>query len=150
MIIQDCHIRIDKEGNWFYNSQPITNENIYLYFNQHLVKDSEENCFLKIKDQVCLLEVEDTPYIIKHINIINELPPKIKVLLNDKTTEILPWDQVWIKGDRQIYCLVKNGQFKARFNRNSQFELGDALQFDPERERYYLEVGGKNYYLSVR
>ena len=144
------HIRIDREGNWFYNNLPITNQNIYQYFNQHIVKDNEGNYLLKIKDQSVLLDVEDTPYLVKHINIIEGLPLKIKVLLNDKTEEVLTWDKIWLKGDTQIYCLVKDGKFEARFNRNSQFELGSLLQFDEKNKRYYLEIESKKYYLLVK
>ena len=147
---KEFHIRIDREGNWFYNNLPITNQNIYQYFNQHIVKDNEGNYLLKIKDQSVLLDVEDTPYLVKHINIIEGLPLKIKVLLNDKTEEVLTWDKIWLKGDTQIYCLVKDGKFEARFNRNSQFELGNLLKFDEKNKRYYLEIESKKYYLLVR
>ena len=147
---KEFHIRIDREGNWFYNNLPITNQNIYQYFNQHIVKDNEGNYLLKIKDQSVLLDVEDTPYLVKHINIIEGSPLKIKVLLNDKTEEVLTWDKIWLKGDTQIYCLVKDGKFEARFNRNSQFELGSLLQFDEKNKRYYLEIESKKYYLLVR
>ena len=149
-MIRDCHIRIDREGNWFYNNSPITNQNIYLYFNQHIVKDKQGNYLLKIQNQNCSLDVEDTPYIVKHVNILKKLPLKIKVLLNNKTEEILPWSRVWLKGDSQVYCLVKNGQFEARFNRDSQFELVWQLQFDRQKEGYYLEVENKKYYLNVK
>jgi len=150
MEIKDCQIRIDKEGNWFYNNLPITNQNVYLYFNQHIVKDNQGKYLLKIKNESCLLKVEDTPFIVKHVNILKGFPLKVKVLLNDKTTEVLPWDSLWVKGDKQIYCLVKSGKFEARFDRNSQFELGWCLQFDQQRKRYYLEAEGKNYYLSIK
>jgi hypothetical protein len=150
MMKKEFRIRIDREGNWFYNNLPITNQNIYNYFNQHIGKDSEGNYLLKIKDQNVLLDVEDTPYVVKHINVIKELPLKIKVLLNDKTEEVLTWDRIWLKGDTQIYCLVKDGKFEARFNRNSQFELGNLLKFDEKNKRYYLERGGKKYYLLIK
>ncbi|MCD6353614.1 MAG: DUF1285 domain-containing protein [Proteobacteria bacterium] len=144
-----CHIRIDKEGNWFYNNDPITNKNICRYFTQHIIKDKEGNCQLEVNGQTCNLDVEDTPYIVKHINIINKLEVKIKVMLNDLTTEVVPWDQIWVKEDTHLYCMVKGGQFKARFNRNSQFELGSLLHHDEKRKKYYLHQVGKKYYLSV-
>jgi len=150
LVVRDCHIRIDREGNWFYNNSPITNKNVCLYFSRHIAKDNQGKYLLQTKNQLLPLEVEDTPFIIKHCIIINSIPPKFNVSLNDKTEETVAWDNIWLKDERHIYCLIKDGVFEARFNRDSQFELGDRLQFDQHRKSYYLTVKGKKFYLAVR
>ena len=150
MVVRDCHIRIDREGNWFYNNSPITNKNVCLYFSRHIAKDKQGKYLLQTKNQLLPLEVEDTPFIIKHCIIINSIPPIINVSLDDKTEETVAWDTIWLKDERHIYCLVKDGAFEARFNRDSQFELGDRLQFDQHRKSYYLTVKDEKFYLAVR
>jgi len=150
MIDKECRIRIDKEGNWFYNQSPITNKNVCLYLSRQISKDEQGNYLLQTETQMLPLEVEDTPFLVKHCIIINDIPLKIKVFLNDKTTEILAWDQIWQKDESHIYCLIKDGAFTARFNRDSQFELGDRLQFDEQQRRYYVTVEGEKFYLAVR
>jgi hypothetical protein len=150
MVIRDCHIRIDREGNWFYNNSPVTNRNVWLYFTRHIAKDKQGNYVLKTETQVLPVEVEDTPFIVKHFNIINQIHPIVNVSLNDNTEEVVAWDNIWLKDEKDIYCLIKDGVFEARFNRDSQFELGDRLQFDQHRKRYYLAVKGEKFYLAHR
>jgi len=145
----DYNIRMDKEGNWFYNDEQIVNKNICLYFSQHIIKDQEGNYQLSVKGQTCNIDVEDTPYVVKYISILDGLNAKAEVLLNDLTTEIIHWNQIWVKNETHIYCLVKDGRFEARFNRNSQFEFGVLLHYDDKRRKYYLPQADKKYYLSV-
>jgi len=150
MIVRDCRIRIDKEGNWFYNQSPITNRNVCLYLSRHISMDHQGNYILKTANQTLPLEVEETPFVVKHCSIINMIPATIKVLLNDATEETVAWNRIWLRDDSQIYCTVKDGAFAARFNRDSQFELGDHLEFDRQRMLYYLTVGHEKFYLAVR
>jgi hypothetical protein len=148
MVVRDCHIRIDREGNWFYNNSPITNKSVWLYFSRHITKDEQGQYLLQTKNQVLPLEVEDTLFVIKHCSIISSIPPKLNVLLNDKTEEIVAWESIWLQNEKDIYCLIKDGAFEARFNRDSQFELGDRLEFDQDSKRYYLIVQGEKFYLT--
>jgi len=150
LLPKEFRMRIDREGNWFCNDQPITNEKVYLYFIQHIVKNGTGKYEVKIKNEACALEVEDTPFVVKHAKIGMESDPRVIVFLNDRTTEVLSWEQVWLQGDSQVYCQVKNGEFEARFNRNSQFAFARLLQFDEQRKRYYFEQGGTSHYLSER
>ncbi len=145
-----CLISIDREGSWFYNGSLITNENICLYFARHIARDVEGNFVLRTNKQVWPISVERTPFIVKHCSISNELEPKLNVLLNDLTTECIPWRMVWREGESQLYCLVKDGQFTARFNRNSQYELASLLEFDKETGEYYLGHGLGKHYLASR
>jgi hypothetical protein len=149
MIDRECRIRIDKDGNWFYNQSPITNRNVRLYLTRHISKDERGNYRLQTATQTLPVEVEDTPFIVKHCFIINDIPLKVKVILDDETAEILAWTQIWQGDERHIYCAVKQGAFTARFNRDSQFELGDRLQLDEGRMRYYVTLRGEKFYLAV-
>lgn len=146
--MRDCHIRIDREGNWSYNQSPITNKNVCLYLSRHITRDEQGNYLLQTANQVLPLDVEDTPFIVKHCIIINNIPLKVKVLLNDESEETVDWENLWVKDEQHFYCLVKGGGFEARFNRDSQFELGDRLQFDQQRKCYYLTVDGQKFFLT--
>ena len=150
MIDVTCKISMDREGNWFANGSPVTNENIALYFARHIAKDSNGNIVLQTDRQVFPLYVEDTPFIVKHCLIIEELNHKIKVSLNDNTTEIIDWDTVWLQGEHDLYCLVKGGQFEARFNRNSQYELGQLLEIDEHTGQYYCVMNGVRHDLAIK
>ena len=149
MVESTCVISMDKEGNWFYNGSAVTNENIALYFARHLDKDGKGGFILRTERQVWPIEVEDTPYIIKKIKTDNVLPGLYQVILNDGTSETVTWEDIRLVGESALYCRVKNGQFEARFNSNSQFALADLLGYDVQVKKFYREENGKRHYLSV-
>ena len=149
MFESNCVITMDKEGNWFHNGAAVTNENIALYFARHLDKAGDGGFVLRTERQVWPITVEDTPFVIKQFRNNNCLNNSFEVILNDKTTETVSWDDIRLDGEGTLYCRVKNGQFEARFNSNSQFAFADMLSYDEEAGVYYLENEGKKHYLRT-
>jgi len=144
-----CHIRIDKEGQWYYQGAPIINRKIYLYLNQCLTKDSSGRHILLMDGDTCYLEVEDTPFVVREAGL--RSPPGGKpaffVKLNDETEEELKIDTLRVGKDNVLYCRVKEEQHEARFLRVSYYQLADFLQHDGKR--YYLLVEGEKIYLKT-
>jgi hypothetical protein len=141
-----CHIRIDKEGRWYYQGAPIINRKIYLYLNQCLTKDSSGRLILLMDGEQCSLEVEDTPFVVREAGL-SALPgrkPVFFVKLNDETEEELKVDTLKVGKDDVLYCRVKEGQHEARFLRASYYQLAEFLQHDGKR--YYLLVEGEKIY----
>ena len=149
MFERTCVISMDKEGNWFHNGSAVTNENIALYFARHIAENGDGSFVLRTEHQVWPVEVEDTPFVVKQLRNNKELQVSFNVLLNDKTTETIALDDIWLDGDSTVYCRVKNGRFSARFNSNSQFAFADMLGYDEQAKQYYLERGGTKYYLAT-
>jgi hypothetical protein len=142
------NIRIDREGNWFFNELPITNHNILRCLNRHITCNGGQRYLLRVGDETCPVEVEDTPFLVMHCHVLKIAPLAVRLLLNDRTEEVIPWEWIWLYEDCHLYCFVKGQRLKARFNRNSQFELARLLGFDEEKRRYYLEVEGLCHYLG--
>jgi hypothetical protein len=143
-----CHIRIDKEGRWYYQDVPIINRKIYLYLNQCLTKDSSGRYILLMDGEQCCLEVEDTPFVVREAGL-STLPgrkPGFFVKLNDETEEALKVATLRVGQDDVLYCRVKEEQYEARFLRASYYQLADFLQHDGKR--YYLLVEGEKIYLK--
>ena len=143
-----CHIRIDKEGNWYYQGLPIIKREIYLHLNKCLRKDPTGKYILLMDGEKCYLEVEDTPYVIKEVSVgaSPQINPPLFVKLNDETEEELKADTLRVGKDNVLYCKVKNASYDARFLRASYYQLAQFLQHDGER--YYLVVGGTRHYLK--
>ena len=146
--ILPCHIRIDKEGRWYYQGVPIINRKIYLYLNQCLTKDSSGRYLLLMDGEQCCLEVEDTPFVVREAGL-STLPgrkPGFFVKLNDETEEALKVATLRVGQGNVLYCRVKEEQYEARFLRASYYQLADFLQHDGKR--YYLLVEGEKIYLK--
>ena len=146
--IPASHIRIDKEGNWYYQGLPIIKREIYLHLNKCLEKDPSGRYILLMDGEKCYLEVEDTPYVIKGVRLGagQQTAPVLFVRLNDETEEELNVDTLRVRKDSVLYCKVKDGLYDARFLRASYYQLAEFLRQDGEK--YYLLVGGKKFYLE--
>lgn len=142
--IPPCHIRIDKEGNWYYKGAPIVRKDIYLFFNEHLIQERDGRYLLHIGNEKCYLEVEDTPFVVRRV----DFGTDFKILLNDLTQETLRLDTLWIGRDDVLYCKAKDNKFDARFSRPSYYQLAEYIVCDKEKDKYFVPFDGHRYYLE--
>ena len=144
--IPPCYIRIDKEGNWYYQGLPIINREIYLHLNRCLKRDPSGKYIILMNGEKCYLEVEDTPYVIQEVSLGSAAnhSPLLFVQLNDGTEEELRVETLRVGKENVLYCKVREAQYDARFLRASYYQLAKFLQYDGER--YYLLVEGKKIY----
>ena len=140
--IPPCHIRIDKEGNWYYQDLPIINKKIFLHFNQCLSQEPSGRYILSMNGEKCYLEVEDTPFVIQKVYLSSDTSPSpsLVVKLNDETEEPLQADTLRVGQDNILYCRVKEGIYEARLLRNAYYQLAEFLQQDGQD--YYLVIEG--------
>jgi len=142
--IPPCNIRIDKDGNWYYRGAPMIRKDIYLFFNRHIEKDPNGRYLLHIDDQKCYLEVEDTPFVIKRVDRVDDF----KVLLNDATQEALSLDTLWVGRNSVLYCKVKDKRFDARFGRAPYYQLAKYIEYDKKKDKYFVLSNEKQYYIE--
>lgn len=130
--VPPCHIRIDKEGNWYYQDLPIINKKIYLHLNQCLSREPSGRYILSMNGEKCYLEVEDTPFVIQEVYVSPDASPSpsLVVKLNDGTEEPLQADTLRVGQDNILYCRVKEGVYEARLLRNAYYQLAEFLQQD--------------------
>lgn len=140
--VPPCHIRIDKEGNWYYQDLPIINKKIYLHLNQCLSREPSGRYILSMNGEKCYLEVEDTPFVIQEVYVSPDASPSpsLVVKLNDGTEEPLQADTLRVGQDNILYCRVKEGVYEARLLRNAYYQLAEFLQQDGQH--YYLVIEG--------
>jgi hypothetical protein len=145
--IPPCHIRIDKEGVWYYQGLPIIHQEIYRYLNQCLKKDSSGRYILQMNGERCYLEVEDAPYVIREVTLKSPPggTPALFIKLNEGTEEELRAETLWMEQGNVLHCRVKDEDYDARFLRSSYYQLTNFLHHDGEK--YYLVVGEKKTYL---
>jgi hypothetical protein len=146
--VPPCHIRIDKEGNWYYQDLPIINRKIYLYLNQCLSQEPSGRYILSMNGENCYLEVEDTPFVIQEVvaSPNPDHPTSLLLKLNDGTEETLKVETLRVGQNDVLYCKVKEARYKARLLRSAYYQLAQFLQQD--EKGYYLLVEETKTYLQ--
>ena len=145
-------IRIDKEGRWFFQGEEITHRKTYLLYNRHLTRDGDGRIILKIGREICPVEVEDAPFIVKTLDFITAERGDLKsveLILNDESKEPLIPETLRIAANHIPYCRVREGRFEARFSRGAYQLLAPFIQQDEKGNRFFLAVAGKEYNLEA-
>jgi len=141
--LQKPRIFIDKEGNWYQDGIPILHRWTYLYNNQLLQKDDQEQYFIDEGRGKIYIAVEDTPFIIKNIELRDN---SLFLILNDETEELLEFDTLYLNTDNIPYVKVKNSRFDARFSRPAYYEIMKLLiQIE---NKYYLKIGSEKIFIK--
>ena len=145
-------IYVDKDGNWFHNGAPIIHREILALFYSSLDIDERGRYTIKVADQVCCLDVEDTPYIIVRTDLISGSShgekDRFVLRFNDDTEEELALETLWIGPGHVLYCKIRGGRFRARFSRPGYYQLAQYFQEEPETRRYFLLLNNKKYYVE--
>ena len=147
---QPGEIRIDKEGDWFFNGVPIINKNILDLFNASIEQDENGGYRLHIGEEISPIVVEDTPYVVTRIE--REVAPDgqsfFLIRLSDGASERLCLETLYLASDNVPYCRVKNGRFPARFLRAPYYDLAGFIE--QEGERFFIPHNGTRFYIETR
>ncbi|MBI3591405.1 MAG: hypothetical protein HY094_08540 [Candidatus Melainabacteria bacterium] len=124
----DDHIKVDLEGNLYYQGEKFTHDKIIEFFKKldfervddktYQLKWQNNNTSQKIN-----IVPEDTLFVVK--DVVKD-SNEIKLVLNDETMEKLDTNTLDFQGNIP-YALVKRGRIKARFNRHAAFKLGEVI-----------------------
>ena len=137
-------IKIDKEGNWFYNGAQIINRNVLLLFFSSLENDVSGGYLLRVDKETCPVIVENTPFVV--VDVIKD-EDVLKIQLNDETIETLDPESFFIDRNSVPYCRVKKGQFAARFLRKAYYRIAEYFEQD-EDERFFVRLSGEKIYVK--
>jgi hypothetical protein len=147
-----CMIHVDKEGTWFHKGAPIIHRELLLLFYQSICLDGQGHYIIRLRDQVCRLDVEDTPFVIVRTEFApagsdGEKDRFILYLIDDTKEELAP-ETLSIGAANVLYCKIRGGGFTARFSRPSYYQLAQHIKEEPETGRYFLVLNNKKYYLN--
>ena len=150
--IPSCLIYVDKEGRWFHKGAPIIHRGFLLLFYQSIRMDEQGRYLIEFHDQTCVLQVEDTPFVILRVSFVprggSEDREHFMLHLIDGTKEALNPQTLTVGDNNVLYCRIRNGQFKARFSRPSYYQLAQHIQEDQESGRFYLSLDGNTYFIG--
>lgn len=136
-------IKVDKEGQWYFEGKPIVRRDILQELLRLLERDEAGRYWLSYGEEREPVDVEDTVFVVQEVE---KTPEGFKIRLNDGTEEELDLSSLWISAEGVPYCTAKGGRFPARFTRQAFYKLGEnAVE---EGGVYFIEVKGKRYKLS--
>ncbi len=142
--IPPCLIRIDKEGRWYHKGVEMIRRDFIELFSRNLSRDSEGRYVIIWEGKPCLLEVEDTPFVVWGVTFEQEEGKERMLLeLNDGTREACSPETLWVSGDNVLYCIVKEGAFPARFHRPAYYQA--AMRIQEENGNFFLPLNGVKY-----
>lgn len=148
--IPPCHIRIDKEGIWYYNGFEMFRKEIVNFFYQNLRRDASGLYLIELENDRCYLDVEDTAFVVR--SVWQSLSGKkgntaFSLLLSDDTTEVLDPATLRIGAENVLYCNVKNNRFTARFLRVAYYQLAVHIDYDEKQDAYFISQNGERCYI---
>jgi len=151
--IPSCHIRIDKEGVWYYRGAEMFRREIVNFFYQNLKRDESGQYLLELENDRCYLEVEDTPFIVRSVHrALSEEGDQAAfyLLLSDETVEPLDPETLCVGNDNVLYCTVKKNCFDARFSRASYYQLASDIEYDDRQDYFFIPLNGHRFHIKKR
>jgi len=152
VIIPPCNIRVDKEGVWYYKGAEMFRREIVDLFYERLRFDEGIGKYvIELENDRCFIEVDDTPYVVRAA-FRNGSPEKrdetIEVRLNTKECEPLNLSDLRMGKENVLYCTVKEGRFPARFSRPAYYQIAEWIEFDEEKDAYFIRLNDRTVYLG--
>jgi uncharacterized protein len=126
-VTSSCRIRIDKEGKWYFEGKEIINPLVLRAFCEALETDEDGRHRIVIRDELCYIDVEDTPFVISAIR--GDQAAGLYLRLN--TLETFPLDptRLCIGQDNVLYAMLETGM-KVRFTRSAYYSLAFMMEED--------------------
>jgi hypothetical protein len=138
-------IFINKEGRWFHQGLEMIRRDILLLFYQHLHRDGQGQYSIRLGEEECYIEVEDSAFVVSRVDLEShgEGDTGFRLWLNDDSQETLDLDTLFVGKENVLYCRVKKGKFPARFQRQAYYQLADHVEED--NGKYLICLDGKKH-----
>lgn len=144
-------IKIDKEGLWYYRGAHMFRKDILCIFFENLNLDNDGRYFVRLNQEICYLDVEDTAIVILSVNKTKDPSSgldRLEVLLSDDSKETLDLRTLTIGPENIMYCSIKEGKFTARFTRKSYYQLAEFIEQDDAGDSFYIFLNDHKYFIS--
>ncbi len=136
------HYYLDAEGVLWHEGAELEDPGLLKFFMEKMTKLPDGRFQVICQGELCLITVEDVPYVIQSIKI---EPQVIHLIFPGGYEEELNPMTLVVGKENVLYCQVRNGEFKARFNRKSYLELAKLVELDTKKNQYYLILAGNQY-----
>jgi hypothetical protein len=146
--LKQAAIRVDRDGTWYYEGAEIIRKEILSLFYESLHLD-DDGYYIEINGERARLEVEDTVFLVRRAELVNDGEEAFVIRLNDGTEEQLDLHTFRIAEGNVPYCLVKEGRFPARFLRLPFYQVAQHAQHDEATDEYFIMLNQQKYPLQA-
>jgi len=127
-------------------------KDILKLFFENLKRDELGRYLIEFEGDKCLIEVEDTPFVVKTADRDNREDhgnESIEILLSDFTSEKLDPSTLRVGMDNVLYCSIKDRKFEARFSRSSYYQIAEFIKYDEDKDAYFVPLTGQIHYIET-
>jgi uncharacterized protein len=149
--MDNCDIRIDKEGTWYYRGAHMFRKEILSVFFENLKIDEFGKYLIELNGDSCYLDVEDTAFVVTAVSEKREeqdIKDHLYILLNDGSWEKMDLKTLHVGKDNVLYCRVKNGKFPARFSRNGYYQLAEFIEQEEKGNGYFINWSNEKFFIN--
>lgn len=149
--MENCDIKIDKEGIWYYRGAHMFRKEILSIFFENLKIDECGKYLIELGDESCYLEVEDTAFVVAAVYKTKQeqdAREHIYVMLTDDSLEQLDLNSLSVGKDNVLYCRVKKGKFSARFSRKSYYQLAEFIEQEQKENCFFISWNDEKYFIK--
>lgn len=122
-------LRLDRQGRWWHEGDLVEHEGLRRALFSWLDRLEDGRFILRLDgDRFAYVEVEDTPFIVRAIELSTSTQGVRVVLhLNDGGEEELAYGTLKVEPDNALTCEVR-GRFRARYSRGAYYQLGELIE----------------------
>lgn len=145
------HYVMDKEGMLFFNGNPIDDPWTFRLFQRNLEVADDGRYVVACDGELCFLDVEDVPYVVNDINIKHGTGgslDRIDLIFAGGYKERLDPLGMFVGDNNILYCRVRKGRFKARFNRKTYYNIAKFISSDDEKN-FFITLRGQSYQIGT-
>lgn len=132
-------IRLDERGKWTHEGLDFENPRIIDLFSRSVDRTEGGTWVLEVGRFTYPITVENTGFFVERIDFDTD-PPTIKI--SDGTEEELDPETLDYQGNGELYCRIKDGEFRARFKWQAYHQIGEHLEQEGD-ELYLTWRGGR-------
>jgi uncharacterized protein len=149
--LRPCNIFVDEEGEWFHEGNKIVRKEILQLLYESLKHTSDKRFILEWKQDRCILDVADTPFVISRVDRVAEdgeerIVMRLKHLVESETLDPLT---LRVGEDNVLYCEIRGENIPARFSRPAYYQLGEWIEEDPSANEFYIQLNGVKYVIRT-
>lgn len=138
------HYRIDQEGRLWIENTELTDPTTLKFFMKKMEALPNGKLRVQCMGETNWITAEDAPYVVQALRVESE---QIQLIFPGHYQEILDPKTLFVGKENIMYCKVRQGQLRARFNRQSYMDLTHWIEQDAS-ERFYLAWQGKKYWIK--
>jgi len=147
--LRETGLRLDREGRWWHEGQPVEHPRLVAALHRWLDLDEQGRYVLRLDaGRLARVEVEDAPYIVRTLELDGPgRTVRIYLRLSDGSEEELDYASLRVGRDNALYCGAK-GRFEARLSRQAYYLVGELIE--ETDEGFALRAAGQLWSIGSR